>query len=129
MDEQEFDSVVRQPFGTKDAMRQDARWRRCATLAGALFGRTPDNLRRQLLKPYPEIPSGFDLTDLRELEGHVRMVLSVISSRAYSLRMAGLSPWLSHFASAIVIVGTRRFTVWEACCEIIRHAIEHLENH
>jgi hypothetical protein len=78
MDEQEFDSVIRQPFGTKDAMREDARLRRCATLAGALFGRTPDNLQRQLLKPYPEIPSGFDLTDLRELEGHVRMVSRVI---------------------------------------------------
>jgi hypothetical protein len=49
MDEEEFDSLMPgRPFGTEEAMRADAQWRRCAALAGALFGKTLDDLRRQL---------------------------------------------------------------------------------
>jgi hypothetical protein len=61
MGEQEFDSLFPpRPFGTAEAMRVEARLRRCGTLGLALWGRTSDDLRRQLLAPYPEIPSGFD---------------------------------------------------------------------
>lgn len=69
MDEQEFDSLMQaRPFGRDDAMRADLQLRRGVTLAIALWGRTPDDLQLQLLAPSPEIPSGFDLTDLRELQ-------------------------------------------------------------
>lgn len=32
------------------------------------YGATSDDLQRQLLAPYPEIPSGFDLEDFRSLQ-------------------------------------------------------------
>jgi hypothetical protein len=61
MDEQEFDSLMQsRPFGRDDAMRADLQLRRGVTLAIALWGRTPDDLQRQLLAPSPQIPSGFD---------------------------------------------------------------------
>lgn len=54
MDEEEFDSLMgSRAFGTADALRADARLRRCATLGAALWGRTSDDLQRQLLAPYP----------------------------------------------------------------------------
>lgn len=69
MDEEEFDSLMQlQPFGTEDAMRVEAQWRRGAALAAALWGRTAADLERQLLARYPEIPPGFDLADFRRLQ-------------------------------------------------------------
>jgi len=124
MDEQEFDSLFPpRPFGTAEAMREDARLRRRATLGVALWGRTPDDLRRQLLAPYPEIPSGFDLGDFRELQRFAQL----ISSRLASSRNVGLPPFPLATSSPAFFVGAQRFTPWEACCEILRRAIEHLE--
>jgi hypothetical protein len=124
MDEEEFDSLIgSRPFGSVDAMRAEAQFRRCATLASALFGRTSEDLQRQLLASYPEIPSGFDLADFRKLHQHLQMVLNDLSnSRTH---------WLSRFASfsAAIAVGGQRYTMWEARCEVVRRAIEHLEKH
>jgi len=68
MDEEEFDALRRwRPFGTEDAMRlfnrdsSDIELR--MRLGAALWGRTSEDLRRQLLAPHPEIPPGFDLAD------------------------------------------------------------------
>jgi hypothetical protein len=62
MDEREFDELFpSRPIGTKDATRMDARLRRSATLAVALWGKTIGDLQRQLRtvawRPfYPLIP-------------------------------------------------------------------------
>jgi hypothetical protein len=124
MDEQEFDSLMQsRPFGRDDAMRADLQLRRGVTLAIALWGRTPDDLQRQLLAPSPEIPSGFDLTDLRELQRRAEKISAGMSDPRYE--------WLSRlaFSSQTIFVGAQRFTAWEARCEIVRRAIEYLENH
>jgi hypothetical protein len=124
MDEQEFDSMFpARPFGTAEAMQVEARLRRCGTLGLALWGRTCDDVRRQLLAPYPEIPSGFDLEDFRELQRFAQM----ISSGLESSRNAGLLPFPLATSSPAFFVGAQRFTPWEACCEILRRAIKHLE--
>lgn len=122
MDEQEFDALFQRPFGRQDAMQVDARLRRCATLAAALWGRTSDDLRRQLIASTPEIPSGFDLADFRALERSVQM----ISARLSDQRFSWLSPRAS--SSPIISVGARRFTLWEARCEVVRRAIKFLGN-
>ncbi len=52
MNEEEFDSSMgSRPFGTADAMEAEARMRRCIALGVALWGRTSDDLQRQLLAP------------------------------------------------------------------------------
>jgi|SRR5580704_10847404 hypothetical protein len=125
MDEQEFDSLFPpRPFGTAEAIQAEARLRRCGTLGLALWGRTSDDLRRQLLAPYPEIPSGFDLEDCRELQ---RFALLISAGLASSRNAGLLPPFPSATSSPAIFVGTQRFTPWEACCEILRRAIEHLE--
>ncbi len=123
MDEHEFDALFpARPFGRDDAIREDARWRRCATLGTLLFGRTADDLRCQLLPSHPQIPSGYDLSDFRDLLRH----LQILSGALPNAQNAWLSP-LAFAASAAIIVGTRRLTLWEARCEIVRRAIEYLE--
>lgn len=104
----------------------------CArTLAGAAVrrlapcssGRTPDNLRRQLLASHPEIPAGYDLADFQDLQRHLEMVSGALSNPRNS--------WLSPLASAafgIIEVDTRRLSVWEARLEILRRAIAFLGN-
>jgi len=124
MDEEEFDSFMpSRPFGTEDAMRADARLRRCTTLGMALWGRTLEDLQRQLLAPFPEIPLGFDLADLRELQRSAHQISACFRDPR--------SKWLSRFASfsPAISVGTQRFTMWEARSEIVRRALEYLERH
>src|SRR5207244_11121079 len=63
MDEQEFDALFQQPFGREDFQRAEAGLGRCGTLAAALFGRTPEDLCRQLVafpsgNPFGENPGG-----------------------------------------------------------------------
>ncbi|HEV2195225.1 MAG TPA: hypothetical protein VGR55_06565 [Candidatus Acidoferrum sp.] len=124
MDEQEFDGLFSShPYGTQDAMREDARWRRCATLGTLLFGRTPDDLRRQLLASHPEIPPGYDLADFQDLQRHLEMVSGALSNP----RNTWLSP-LGTAAFGVIEVGTQRLSVWEARLEILRRAIAYLEN-
>jgi hypothetical protein len=97
MGEEEFDSLFPpRPFGTAEAMRVEARLRRCGTLGLALWGRTSDDLRRQLLAPYPQIPSGFDLEDFRELQWFAQL----ISSGLASSRNAGYSFSFGDFFSS-----------------------------
>ena len=124
MDEQEFDALFpSRPFGTQDAMREDARWRRCATLGTLLFGKTADDLRRQILASHPEIPPGFDLADFRDLQRHLEMITGALSSPR--------NTWLSPLASAafgVIEVGTKSLSVSEARIEILRPAMNYLEN-
>ena len=125
MDEEEFDSLRQwRPFGTDDAMRADAQARRCTALGTALFGKTPDDLHRQLLAPYPEIPSGFDLADFRALQKSFR-IATLLADRRYGWLAS--SPMTRALSSPIIVLGTQRLTAWEARCEIIRRAIEYLE--
>ena len=125
MDEQEFDSLFApRPFGTAEAMREDARLRRSATLGIALWGRTSDDLRRQLLATYPEIPSGFDLEDFRVLQRTAQRISFMLASSTKCVVVD--FPFLTT-PSPPISIGTQRFTPWEACCEILRRAIEHLE--
>jgi hypothetical protein len=117
MNEEEFDSAMGgAPFGTADAQRAEAEWRRSLSLGVALWGRTADDLQRQLLAPHPEIPSGFNLAELRRLLTSTQ----IIASAAWLPRSA--------LASPIVVAGERTFTAWEARCEILRRAIEYLES-
>jgi hypothetical protein len=75
MDKAEFDSLMKsRPFGREDAMRADAALRRRSTLGLALWGQTSADLQRQLLAAHPEIPSGFNLDDLRDLERSIHMI-------------------------------------------------------
>jgi hypothetical protein len=128
MDEQEFDALFQRPFGRADFQRADAQWGRSATLASALFGRTPEDLRRQLVAAHPQIASGFELADFRDLERHVQTISGLVLSGSSNQRMAWLSPWLTKFASDNIAIGGQRYTVWEARCEIVRRAIEYLES-
>jgi hypothetical protein len=128
MDEREFDALFPRPFGKADFERADAKWGRCAALASALFGVTPEDLRRQLVAAHPQIPRGFDLPDFRNLEQHVQTISGLVLSGSSNPRMAWLSPWLTQFAGATIAIGGQRYTVWEARCEIVRRAIEYLES-
>jgi|SRR5580700_2706273 hypothetical protein len=126
MDEEEFDSLMKlRPFGTEDAASWESQLRRnirlSMTLGSALWGRTSGDLQRQLLAPHPEIPSGFDLDDFRELlQWTAQMTSAVLAAQR-----RGFSP--SALSSPTVFVGTQGFTTWEAKCEIVRRAIEYLE--
>jgi hypothetical protein len=115
MDEEQFDELIQsRPFGTEDAKRVDLQFRRSASLGIILFGKTADDLRRQILAPSLQIPSGFDLGDFRELLRTTEQLSAAMSRLA--------------FASKTIVVGTQRYTEWEARCEIVRRAIEYLEN-
>jgi hypothetical protein len=115
MDEEKFDALIHpRPFGTEDAMRADLRNRRRTSLATILWGKTADDLRRQLLTHPPETPSGFDLTDYREVQQMTEQIWAAMSGTGLEFET--------------IVVGTQRYTEWEARCEIIRRAIEYLEN-
>jgi hypothetical protein len=136
MTEEEFDSFMqRRSFGTEDARRAEAQMSRgmalLATLGVALWGKTEGDLHRQLLKPYPAIPSGFDLPDFREL---LRVSAQIISAISVTRKRAGWSHLFA--ASQTIFVGTQgstvleaRYEVWAARYEIVRRAIEYLERH
>jgi hypothetical protein len=122
MDEDELGWIGKlRPFGTADAAQLEAQVGRCASLGQALWGRTAEDLRRQLQKSSPDVPPGFDLADFQLLQRE--------SSRFASMnlddpRNAWARPMLAFPKS--IQVGTQRFTEWEARAEIIRRAIGHL---
>jgi hypothetical protein len=95
MKEEEFDSLMQgRSFGTADAMRADTQLRRMGTLGAALWGRTPDDLQRQLMATHPEIPPGIGLTDLRELLRSVEAMLAAFYDEKNAL--ASISIALLH---------------------------------
>jgi hypothetical protein len=123
MKEEDFDALMQgPPFRSEDALRADAELRRIFTLGAALWGRTSDDLQRQLLAAHPEIPSGIGLTDLRELLRSVETMLATFRDEKNAL--ASISVALS---SPTIAIGAQRFTMWEARCEIVRRAIKYLE--
>jgi hypothetical protein len=121
MDEEEFDSLIQgRPFGTKDVMRLEAGARRCGKLGTALWGTTSADLQRQLLRPFPEIPSGFELEDFRRLHGDAQTIVKKLRDPRFGWSVLG-GPGATIFAAG------ESFTEWEARCEIVRRAIEQLE--
>jgi hypothetical protein len=123
VNEEEFDSLAAwKPYGTEEALRMDAQLARRAALAVALWGGTAADLERQLSSRYPEIPSGFDLADYRELHRSAQKIALATGGPQYA--------WASRLphSSWVIEVGARRYTAWEARCEIVRRAIEYLEN-
>ena len=117
MDEEEFEKLIKpRSFGTNEAKQADFHFRRRALLATSLFGKEVDDLRRQLLTPFPEIPLGFDLADFHEL---LRFTAEISAAM-------GTHQKVTEFRT--IVVGTQRYTEWEAQCEIIRRAINYLEN-
>ena len=124
MTEDEFDSLaVWLPFRREDATRAETqRGRLLTTLGVALWGRTADDLQRQLLAPHPEIPVGFELADFQALHRTVQMIVTALHDPQLArLSLAALRP-------PPISVGADQFTGWEARCEIVRRAIEYLES-
>jgi hypothetical protein len=123
MDEHEFDALFPyRAFGNKEATEHYARLHRNAALASALFGKTPEDLRQQLLVPYPKIPAGFSLSDFRDLRRLLEMALAAPANPSF----AG-SSLVQQLASRSILVGTQRHSVLEAHYEIVCRAIEFLE--
>ena len=128
VDEEEFFAFMNsRPWGTGDAAQWEAQSRSNAklvmTLGPALWGRTPEDSQRQLLASHPDIPPGLDLADLREL---LQWAVQINSALVSLQRMRGLPP--SVLSSPPLYVGAAGLTVWEARCEIVRRAIDYLEN-
>jgi hypothetical protein len=125
MNEEEFDSFGLRPWSTEDALQMEAQWlhrsKLTATLGAALWGKTADDLKRQLLAPHPDIPSGYDLVDFRELLVSTQTIAAALAHPRASLMLANLS-------RHAVFIGTPGYTLWEARCEIVRRAIEYLQD-
>jgi hypothetical protein len=128
MTEEEFDSLMRaaRPFGSEDAKQLEARMLRSTalvtTLGAAIWGKTNDDLRRQLLRPYPALPPGYSVRDLHDL---LHLSGLMVSAIATAYKTVGLPHAFD--TSRPIVVHDRSYTAWEARCEIVRRAIEHLE--
>jgi hypothetical protein len=123
MKEGDFDALMKgRPFGTEDAMRTDVQLRRIFAHGVALWGRTPDDLQRQLLAAHPEIPPDVGLADLRELLRNVEAMLAAFHDEKNMLGSISIA-----LSSPTIAIGTQQFTAWEARCEIVRRAIQYLE--
>ena len=61
-------------------MQAEADAGRFTTLGLALWGRTPADLQRQLEAPYPEIPSGCELADLRRLQHYLHRLSTAVGN-------------------------------------------------
>jgi hypothetical protein len=122
MDEHEFDALMpSHTFGLEDAKRADVQMRRRMALGLALWGRTSEDLQRQLLADHPQIPSGFALADFLELQQNAETIAASLIDPSKA--------WLSRLplSSGTILVGTQNLTAWEARCEIVRRAIAYLE--
>ncbi|HKD80258.1 MAG TPA: hypothetical protein VKH81_11240 [Candidatus Angelobacter sp.] len=127
MTEDEFDALMRaRSYGTKDATRAEDQIRHgmtlLTTLGTALWGTSEGDAQRQLLKSHPEIPAGFDLADFRELLRVTAQTVSAFADTHKGIGLSHLVPW-----SRTIVAGTQKFTLWEARCEIVRRAIDYLE--
>src|SRR5271155_4119466 len=101
MTDEEFDSSMgSRPFGTADAIEAEARMRRCIALGVALWGGTSDELKSQLLAPYPQIPSVFFLSDFLNLQQTVQTISGASSAPRFA--------WLprSVLSSPAILIGT-----------------------
>ena len=128
MNEDEFDALIQgRQFRSEDAGQWDSQLRRITGLGIKLWGRAPEDLQRQLMRPYPEIPAGFELSEFRELQRSIDTISkSLASARSGDRRFA----WLpAHYLDKgpVIDVGNEQFTTWEARAEILRRAIEFLE--
>jgi hypothetical protein len=122
MDEHEFDTLL--PW--RNFEREDVRHaERLLPLAFALWGRTTDDLRRQLLAATPKVPAGSTLADLQVLLRQAEQILGYYLARVstHPMILSSLHP------QQIVAIGGQRFNVLEARCEIVRRAIRWFENH
>jgi hypothetical protein len=113
-----------QPFGTADAAKCEVQLGRCASLGQALWGTTAEHLRRQLAKSSPDLPSGFDLEDFRQLQIHASRFASLNLDLP---RHAWARPIL--LQARRIDVGMQQFNEWEARVEIVRRAIDFLQKH
>ena len=121
MNEQEFDAWQSlRPFRTSDMKQFD----RTAALAGHLWGAGLDHMQRQLLAPHPEIPAGFSLDDFRNLQRQSEALLSALQRKPLGPQWG----FFRFFMDTKILVGSHRFTYQEACYEIVRRAIDFLEN-
>jgi hypothetical protein len=121
MEEKEFDSLrLWRQFEFQDAQHGG----RLVAFALALWGRTPEDLRRQLLAPTPEVPPGCGLANLKQLEQQARLILA-----HYTKKVAKFPTILSQLhPNELIVVGGKSFNVLEARCEVGRRAIQYLEN-
>jgi hypothetical protein len=121
MDEQEFDAWAgSRPFGTQHVKQ----FERVMALAGLLWGAGPDHVQRQLLAPHPEIPAGYGLDDFRSLQRHSESLLSALQRKPLGPQWG----FFRFFMDTRILVGSQSFTYQEACYEIVRRAIDFLEN-
>lgn len=128
MTEDEFDALIRsRSFRTNDAINTETQilhgMTLISTLGVALWGKTEDDLKRQLLKPHPEIPPGFDLADFRKLLHTCAQMAAAITGIQKVTGRAHMAPW-----SNSIQVGSEGFTVLEARCEVVRRVIDYLEH-
>lgn len=124
MTEEEFDSLMPlRPFRREDVTRFDTEAGRFTTMGVALWGKTADDLQRQLDAACPEIPPECDLANLRNLQQYVQKILAALGDPR--------NDWLSSLAlpSWNLFIGTQRVTAWEARDEVVRRAIDYLERH
>lgn len=105
MNEEEFEALIQpRPFGTVDAIRMDAQWRRMSSLAVALWGRTSGDLMRQLEAKHPQIPPGFDRADFRRLQQHAHRIAEALDDGRFA--------WASRSSlfSTEIVVGSKPMT-------------------
>lgn len=126
MTEEESDSFfLNRPFRREDFTRAEADVGRFTMLGLALWGRTPADLERQLDAPRPEIPPGRALADLLRLQRYLQN-LQRLSAAARKPQNAWLHPLT--LSSLGMLAGSRGFTGLEARLEVVRRAIDALEN-
>jgi len=119
MNEDDLERLLLRPLDDLELTKIDARARRSATLAEALWGKTPRDLERQLLAVHPELPPRFQLADYRALERSTQRTLLLLKKP----KVARLfSVW-----SSSAKIGNTQYTEMEARLEIVRRAIRHLE--
>ena len=111
MDEHDFEALRGwKPFGS-DAVKNAER---LPALALALWGRTAEDLRQQLLAPTPKVPRGCALADLQALERQARLMLKSPTT-------------FSKLHAEMIVIGSQTLSGLEARCEVVRRAIETLE--
>ncbi len=87
----------------------------------ALWGRTPDDLARQLAVACPEIPAGCTIADLQRLQSYIQKLAAAASKPQNS--------WMNPLtlSSLGMIAGSQASAGLEDRLEVLRRAIDHLE--